>query len=182
MPSYRNLSSREQYDAAKARTTEHNNMIKDIVRQLTYDEQESINKAVMNIIDQHRLKTNTDGFIYKGNIYPNSVNPRTMKRAPLHPDLMNDWMAINAEQESLNKDKTRLTQGIAVLLRNIHDNQGVRDALPEPLVKILDGGRLLSYPRTRPELFSLTSKLHLSQFEDVKELIFFYLSSRLLSE
>lgn len=183
MPSYNNLSSREQYDRAKQQTVEHISLIKDIVRQLVMDEQESINSAVRKIVDDHTLRSGSNAFLYKGHVYTNSSGPTSsLKRAPLHPSLMPEWESTYADQESLNRDKAMLQQGIAVLLRNIHDNQGIRDALPEPLVKILDGGRLLNYPRTRPELFPLTSKLHKNQFEKTNELIFFYLSSRLLSE
>ncbi|MDT9702178.1 hypothetical protein, partial [Streptomyces sp. P17] len=56
------LSSREQFEQRKAQMAEHQGMIKDIVIQLTRDEQMVINEQVRNIVNENTNLTGRDGF------------------------------------------------------------------------------------------------------------------------
>ena len=183
---YSRLSSREQFEQRKAQMAEHQGMIKDIVIQLTRDEQMVINEQVRNIVNENTNLTGRDGFYWRNQVLTNvqrqpGLGTRHIQKAPIHPSLQGRMQEIWDQQEALDVNKRKLMQGFAVLLRNVYDKADIRNALPEPVVKILDGGRLMTYPRTKDECYTLTSQLHRKQFKETEELIFYYLASRIIT-
>ena len=183
---YGRLTSKEQFEQRKLDMKAHTDMINDMVNQFTIDEKNHIDQIVRDIISENTKLTGKDGFYWNGRVLSNvqtqkGLGTMHLQKAPIHPSLKDKMLEAQSFWDRLTADKKKLTQGLAVLLRNANGKQEVRDALPELAVKMLDGGRLLSLPRTQPELYTLTSPLHRKQFKETEELMYFYLASRIIT-
>lgn len=131
--------------------------------------------------ENHSLGGSSDGFRYQGAIFTNlepkliskgnfsSLNPKMIPAVELH---MKDFHTINF-------DRMRVHQALALLLRDAKSQQDIRDTLPECAVDVLRMGK--DCPRTRPEAYTLVDNPRsFKQYVELREKIEFYLASKML--
>jgi hypothetical protein len=102
-----------------------------------------------------------------------------MKQDAIHDSLLSEMQEYDRQIREFNADKVAFDQGFSLLLSKCTSPQDVRDALPDVLLPVMGSPEHL-LDRTRPEMYTLTSPLHIKQFEKVKDKIYFYLATALL--
>ena len=171
-----------EYQERKAHDTWRVNKINNLIGELTKAEFTRLNDMITRIIDEHVKLTQTDGFYFSGKVFTNisGVSYATLSKVPIHPSLKARATEYIHQCKELDQNSAKIRQGIAVLIRDAHSDQDLRDALPDALTSLVDNGRLTNLPRTKEEGHTLTSKLHKQQFERTMDKVYYYLGSRLL--
>lgn len=158
------------------------NARKSIVKGLMAPQMNYLNNLRYNIIKKHSELTLTDGFYYKGFFHTNTtakVPQGKMKQDAIHDSLLPEMQEYDRQIKEFNADKVLFDQGFSLLLSKCSNPQDVRDALPDILLPVMGSPEHL-LDRTRPEMYTLSSPLHIQQFEKVKDKIYFYLATALL--
>ena len=176
------VKTNAEYLERKARDEFRQKIIIDVVTQLTAVDQKRLNEMKAKIINDHVQLTGTDGFYHNGMFYTNmsGVPVKSMQKLPIHPTLKGQAIEHDKQVRALASDTAKISRGLAVLIRNCIDYQGVRNALPDVLIPITTITEIARHDRTMPEGYTLTSKLHKDQFQNTLDRIYFYLGSRLL--
>ena len=122
------------------------------------------------------------GFIYGSKIWHlrpmKDVKTRTTK--DLHDELLPEMEGYELRVKNLVRDEQRMRQAFAVVLARCGSSQDVRDALPEPLVMLVQDLAVL--PRTRPEGFLLHEfPLLEGQFKKAVDISLYYAARELLA-
>lgn len=173
---FNQIQERKSIDAFRYKKRQY------IVKGLMGTQMNYLNNLRYNIIQKNTELTLKDGFFYRGQWYTNStakVPQKVMQASSIHESLLPEIQELEKQLREFNADKVSFNQGIGLLLGKCFNPQDIRDALPEVLVPLMDSPEHL-LDRTRPELYTLTSDLHIKQFEKVKEKIYFYLATALL--
>lgn len=164
-------------------TTEtHYMLIRDLLSLLFDKEQENIDKQERALIDQHIAQGGSqDGFRYMGRIYSHLTGRlRSMGQYDqLKPDLVPKISDLDTEREILKRDRERISQALALVLRGCVNWQDIRDALPNGLHEFMEPCRNME--RTRPEAWTLKDdpRAH-RQYMKLRDKIDYYLATRLL--
>lgn len=175
------MKTHAQYAERKLHDMFRSNMANMVMDNLLKSETERLKKTIIDIIIAHTDLTNTDGFYFDGSVRSlvQGASHAALNKVPLHDSLKPEMAEYIKQERMLARDRAKIAQGLAVLLRSVRNNQDVRDALPELLVQFAPVA-VSSLQRQLPEAHNLTSVLHIRQFEQTKEMLYFYLGSRLL--
>jgi hypothetical protein len=158
-------------------------IINPIMAELTSIDKALVKDATIKLIAaNYALGGDQYGFLQSGKFFTFHRLPPNYPKAMLHPDLRKQGLALVARASMLNKDTWRITQGLAQILKSCVSNQDVRDALPAIVLNTCNGLKFLSdIPRTRPEAWTIAhSEPHWHDYVKTKELIHFYVASRIL--
>lgn len=170
------IQERKGLDAFRA------NARKSIVKGLMTPQMNYLNNLRYNIVQKHTELTLSDGFYYKGLFHTNTtakVPTSKMKQDAIHDSLLPEMQEYERQIKEFNADKVSFDQGFSLLLSKCTCPQDVRDTLPDILLPVMGSPEHL-LDRTRPEMYTLNSPLHIKQFEKVKDKIYFYLATALL--
>lgn len=175
------MKTHAEYEARKAQDAFKQKIINDIINKLIGHENARLKELVSGIINDHVKLTGTDGFYYRGNVYTNVMGASfaTLQKLPIHDSLKDRMQEYIKQVQEIDADRAKIAQGLAVLLRQANSYQSVRNALPELLIPCTSWD-VSSLSRQTPEAAGLTSKLHIQQYEKTKDMLYFYLGSRLL--
>lgn len=98
-------------------------------------------------------------------------------RAVPHPSLIPDLEQYHLEVQQNERDRMKITQGLAMVLRDCKTAQDVRDALPNSMADLLDQTKRL--PRTRPEAYTLDDKpIQKAQYPALRDLMEVFMMTR----
>lgn len=174
------MKTHEEYRIRQQADQFRTTSIKKVLDVLLRNDRARLDELVKGIIADHVALTQTDGFYFDGRVYTNVIGVpfATLQKQPIDPSLKPRMLVYIKQMREMDADEAKIGQGLAVLLRKATNDQDVRDALPEPLVKVLP--HLSQYERQRPAAYGLTSKLHQVQYDKTMDQIYFYLGSRLL--
>jgi hypothetical protein len=121
-----------------------------------------------------------DGFRYHGKVYTNVAgNGRGLgKFAQLHSDLVPMMDQILKDRIATESDRQWIRQCLGIVLQGCHNDQDIRDALPNFLKDIAGVSHL---QRTREEAWTLDKNPKLKeQYMSHREKMGFYIDARLL--
>lgn len=118
------------------------------------------------------------GFYFKGILISNSNLKPVDKIDPVQPDLIPEVTKYLQDESIIKSDRTRIYQGLTLLLRECGSPQDIRDALPDQLASYIEFVKDL--PRTREEAYTLRSNPNdYKQYLKIRDKIFVYLVSYL---
>ena len=95
-------------------------------------------------------------------------------RIPLN--YLNEFKTLYRKKTNLLAESLKITQVMLTVVSSCKTEQDLRDALPEILVM----GALAEIPRTRPEGYTITSELHLQQFNKYRDKLYTYAAYKFL--
>lgn len=125
--------------------------------------------------------TAADGFLY-GSIYFSTLEPSLRskgKRGPVSHSLVPALDAHMKDRKQIEFDKVRVSQALAIVLKDCRTAQDIRDTLPNCLTEVFEQTKTL--PRLNEEAFTLRDNPRaMKQYQKLKELIEFYMVSRML--
>lgn len=176
------VRTHEEFQQRKMMDAFRQSIINDAVNGLMSEDDKRLKQMVADIIRDHVTLTKTDGFYFNGQVYTNlqGVAFKSIQKLPIHPSLKDRITEYAKQVIELKSDQAKISQGLAVLIRNCIDHQGVRNALPDLLIPTINNQSIQMLKRTLPEGHTLTSKLHIAQYEKTMDRVYFYLGSRLL--
>lgn len=158
------------------------NTITTILAALFEHEEKHLRNRSDAILERHIAKGGSkDGFRHMGMIVTKltgSSLPRgTFDR--LHESLMPEMDTLRTEKKQLETDKALIQQTLALVLKDAHTPQDIRDALPNCVQDIIPICRGLQ--RSRPEGYTLLDNPRaLSQYMRTRDRIEFHIGTRLL--
>lgn len=157
--------------------------ISGIITELLSSDKARLKSMIEKIVEEHESLTQTDGFFFDGQVYTNKVGIpfKSLQKVGVHPSLKARVLEYKKQCRDIDADDARLSQGLAVLVRNAVTPQDFRDAVPDILLSLVPTTfGIHRLPRNEPEGANLTTKLHKQQFEKTIDRVYFYLGSRLL--
>lgn len=165
----------------------HNGQINQIITALIVAlfraEEKRLRKRELDLVSENRKASGgqTDGFFYQGLFYTD-VDHSGVKlgvKASLHPSLVPSMASHVKDRETIEFDKRRVKQALALILRDCKTTEDLRDALPNQLAEMID--QVKGLPRTRPEGFTvLSDPRKYKQYQSLREKIEFYTVTKLL--
>lgn len=171
------LKERRALDDKRKYTIEY------IIRNLMQSDIKRLNDMKSQIIQKHVKLTGSDGFYHRGQFFTTVTSVGTtssaLQKDAAHPEVREELFEYEKQVKELQNDKVILSQGLSILIRNAVSPQEIRDALPDILLSVM-GSPENVLARTKPEMHTISSKLHQLQYEKTLDKIYFYLGSRLL--
>ena len=160
-----------------------NQLFKNITAIMAYlfdREEAQLLQREIQLVDENALKGgSTDGFRYMGRTYSRSVGRKQGHFPQLDPGLVPEMDTILAERKTVEDDKNRIKQALALVLEGATSFQDFRDALPNCLQHLMPECQGLE--RDREEAFTLRDNPRAySQYMVLREKIEFYVAARLL--
>lgn len=157
-------------------------LIPSLIRDLFEKDYDRLNERIGSLIEENfRLRGSQHGYLYFGEFWtllPIAQRKGVEKRI-LHPSLQPQGKEIYDERKLIQGEQQRLTQGLSMLLRDCHNEQDVRDALPDTATLLLPN--LASLPRTRPDGWPYGGKaLHQHTHELIVGIFDFYAANQIL--
>ncbi|TIN00984.1 MAG: hypothetical protein E5Y34_11045 [Mesorhizobium sp.] len=137
-------------------------------------------REVAMITKNTSLGGTPDGFRHLGMTYTLIAGHRGRANfGRLNQDLVSEMTEITDERQATQNEKDRIKQAFTMVLRDCHDYQDMRDALPNCVQDLIPECRTLE--RTRPEAFTIADNPRsYTQYMKLREKIEFYVASRLL--
>lgn len=157
-------------------------LIPSLVRHLFQKDEKSLEVRLKNLIEENRMLGGPiEGFLYRGEFWTlvdkaqRLVAPKKVLDQRLHDAAKDLWQ----DRQYRIKESIRLTQGLQMLLRDCHNDQDVRDALPDCASLVLP--QLAAYSRIRPPAWPFADKpLHMHNYEMILKIFTFYTTNQLL--
>ena len=149
-------------------------------------EYKRLKKAEIKFVkENHSLGGSSDGFRYQGMIFTNLEGKLICKGnfSSLNEQLITAVEMHIKHFHTINFDRIRVHQALALVLRDAKSQQDIRDTLPECAVDVLRMGLRMGKdcPRTRPEAYTLVDNPRsFKQYVELREKIEFYLASKML--
>ena len=157
-------------------------ILRPILADLFAKDSQVLRRDLEELIDaNHQAGNPKEGFLLNGEFHTlmNSKSIPLENKRQIHVSLYGQTMAYIRQRDTCNKEKSRMTFGLVVLLTDCKTWQDIRDALPEILVKMVPG--LTELKRTRQEAWTLEFKpLQQHQYQEIRDLIDFYFTNKLL--
>ncbi len=146
-------------------------------------DQRRLTESLQSLIEQnYALGNPREGFLLSG-AFHSLLTPRQLFAAPkkiLHTKLIHEGREYIEDVKRCAAERSRLEQGLSLLLQPCYSDQDIRDALPDTVVFLCP--ELSRYPRTREEGWTFENRpLQLHQHQEIKTLLEFYVANRILS-
>ena len=159
-----------------------NKLISAMLTEIFKSEDRRLKLAEIEMVRKNSTLHDTpiDGFFHGGLFFTQmATGVGKSARGALHPSLVPDMDRHIADRKTVEFDKLRVKQALALILVECQSLQDIRDTLPDMLTEMLD--QVQSLPRTRPEAFLLENKKNLlRQYTKLREKIEFYMAMKLL--
>ena len=160
-----------------------NTLIDHLIARLFERENVRLKKKELELVSENRKVSSEhyDGFFYQGRFYTDLDRMLASKgiKSGLHPSLVPSMERHLQDQKTVDFDRLRVKQALALVLRDVRTAQDLRDALPNQLVSMID--QIKSMERSRPEGFTLMADPRkYKQYQQLREKIEFYTSAQLL--
>lgn len=153
-----------------------------ILHTLFEREEAFVKKRVKEILRKNSLDGgSSDGFRHMGLVYTELTGTaRTRGRFDrLKPHLVPDMDLTLKDQKSVEDEKARIKQALAMVLKDCVTAQDMRDALPNSLKDLIEPIKGLE--RRREEAFTLVDNPRAyNQYMELRDKIDFYVAARLL--
>lgn len=153
-----------------------------MVNSLFDGENKRLVEQMTDIIEEnHKLGNPKDGFLFHGEFcttLPRKQQAQADKKL-LHSELHDQARSFFVEKSTVQKEMQRVHQGLTVILVDCHDDQDIRDMLPDLAIPMLPSS-IAALPRTREPGYAVKSHpIKYSDFQHVCDLIGFYVANKL---
>lgn len=157
-------------------------IISGLVAKLRARDDAQLTRELEELIEQnYAVGMPKQGFLFGGEFH--TVLPvksvKAEEKKLIHASLKKEAAAYCDRKVLLNKEMTRIANGLSLVLRPCTSWQDIRDALPDPLRNEIDETKNLR--RLKAEAWPLQdSPLQLHQYQQTAELLLFYYTNRLI--
>lgn len=160
-----------------------NDIIEALIDALFSAEYKRLRKQELQVVTENRSLSSDQfaGFFFGGKLYTDldrTIAHKSIK-TNLHPSLVPSMERCQSDRKEVDFDRLRIKQALALSLKDVRNNQDLRDALPNQLAEMID--QIKGMDRMRPEAFTLMDEPRkYQQYRKLREKIEFYAAARLL--